>query len=510
MPNVQAHTKVTAISIIVGTDRVRADFGDLNELAASIRDEGLLQPPVVNQDGVLIAGERRLRAMRDVLGWTEIPVIFFETLDEAHLARLESEENVKRKAPNWKERVLSVDKVHRLNSLNAALNSTKWGQKETGNLLGMSQANISFCTVLAAKLRENDPEISKAESMADGLRILLKRAEDDANKKLVAMTMPKLGAVDLLNTPLSGKAPLHAPANPAAVSTTRPKTDAELDDLFYATAPAAQGMFAPAIVGVAASDEMPGDTAASSPTGVRVDLSSRFINGDGAVALASFPFGSIAHVVCDLPYGIDMDNLLQEQGGQDITETRAGHNIEANLDFTRRVIPAAFDALADGGFFIGFYDLDHHNLIQDLGRKAGFKVQRWPLVWSKTHRCSNQMANFNFTKSHEVAFVFRKGKATLLSPQDRSVWSGSNEAEAKALGHPFAKPFKLWQWIFDAVAQRGQTVFDPCAGRGSSTIAALDRGLVPYGAELMAPDYNALVLNVQNWYRSKDSNVTFA
>jgi len=72
---IRAHDRIPATSIIVGDDRVRTDFGNLEELAESIKSEGLLQPPVVNQDYKLIAGERRLRAMRDILKWTEIPVI---------------------------------------------------------------------------------------------------------------------------------------------------------------------------------------------------------------------------------------------------------------------------------------------------------------------------------------------------------------------------------------------------------------------------------------------------
>jgi hypothetical protein len=55
--------------IIVGP-RFRKDLGDLASLAASIDELGLLQPIVVRPDGILIAGERRLRAAQ-LLGWTE-------------------------------------------------------------------------------------------------------------------------------------------------------------------------------------------------------------------------------------------------------------------------------------------------------------------------------------------------------------------------------------------------------------------------------------------------------
>ncbi len=58
----------------------------LDELAASMRELGLQQPPKVrpNPDGaplwLLVFGERRLRAARDILKWTEIAVLVDEDL----------------------------------------------------------------------------------------------------------------------------------------------------------------------------------------------------------------------------------------------------------------------------------------------------------------------------------------------------------------------------------------------------------------------------------------------
>lgn len=59
-------------SIFVG-QRHRVDLGDLDGLAASIRRDGLLQPPTVTPDGVLLCGARRLAAMRQ-LGYRSVNV----------------------------------------------------------------------------------------------------------------------------------------------------------------------------------------------------------------------------------------------------------------------------------------------------------------------------------------------------------------------------------------------------------------------------------------------------
>lgn len=82
-----------AIADVVLGDRVRKDMGDLAALAASIAAHGLLHPIVVTPAGVLIAGHRRLEAVK-LLEWTRIPAT---VLDVADLLAAERDENAVRK-----------------------------------------------------------------------------------------------------------------------------------------------------------------------------------------------------------------------------------------------------------------------------------------------------------------------------------------------------------------------------------------------------------------------------
>lgn len=78
--------------IVIG-DRVRKDMGDLDALMASIRAVGLLHPVVIKPDGTLVAGHRRVEAVKR-LGQAQIPV----TVIDAHdLLRAERDENEARK-----------------------------------------------------------------------------------------------------------------------------------------------------------------------------------------------------------------------------------------------------------------------------------------------------------------------------------------------------------------------------------------------------------------------------
>ena len=84
------------------------DDDELQALADSIREHGLLQPIVVRRDGgryQLIAGERRLRAAIKA-GWSDVPAQIRD-VDERQLAELAIVENLQRKDLNPLEKAAS-------------------------------------------------------------------------------------------------------------------------------------------------------------------------------------------------------------------------------------------------------------------------------------------------------------------------------------------------------------------------------------------------------------------
>jgi ParB-like chromosome segregation protein Spo0J len=77
-------------------------MGDLKELAQSIREEGLLQAIGVTEDMDLVFGERRYRAVRDILKWKNIPA---RIVDVSSIVAGEYAENEIRKAFTLSERI---------------------------------------------------------------------------------------------------------------------------------------------------------------------------------------------------------------------------------------------------------------------------------------------------------------------------------------------------------------------------------------------------------------------
>ena len=97
--------KLRIASILPNPMQPRRSFvqAELEELAASIAENGLLQPIVVRAAAgadsyELIAGERRLRAV-GILGWDEVPVIVRDASDRTLLV-LALVENLQREALN--------------------------------------------------------------------------------------------------------------------------------------------------------------------------------------------------------------------------------------------------------------------------------------------------------------------------------------------------------------------------------------------------------------------------
>jgi ParB family transcriptional regulator, chromosome partitioning protein len=93
--------------------RTRMDPGSLEELAASIKAQGLIQPisvrPVGSNRYEIIAGERRWRASQ-IAGLTEVPVLIREIPDEAALA-MSLIENIQREDLNPLEEAAGIQRL---------------------------------------------------------------------------------------------------------------------------------------------------------------------------------------------------------------------------------------------------------------------------------------------------------------------------------------------------------------------------------------------------------------
>lgn len=132
------------IDKIVVKDRIRKDFGDIQELADDIKQNGLINPPVVNKEYELLAGERRLRACKS-LGWKQIEVRMMDTRDAEHEFDVEVSENENRKDFSRTEREAIYTKYVEFKLKNAGPIGPRLHpvEHEAAKLLGTSRTNMN-------------------------------------------------------------------------------------------------------------------------------------------------------------------------------------------------------------------------------------------------------------------------------------------------------------------------------------------------------------------------------
>lgn len=216
------------VSIIIKPDRQRTEFDpvelqilkDSIEFLAGERNRQLLHPPVLRKEGddlVLVAGERRLRAIKEIfdLGGSFIhngtmytaenglvPYTDIGTLSPLEAEEAELDENLKRVNLSWQELAQVHARLHRLRGAqkvqaiidnNPVRDETgEWVNKPAptqtvadtarevfGRSDGGFQDTIRKETIVARHL--DNPAVAKAKSLDEAFKILKKEEERERN-----------------------------------------------------------------------------------------------------------------------------------------------------------------------------------------------------------------------------------------------------------------------------------------------------------------------------------------
>lgn len=202
--------------VFVPEGRIRRSFDPARhaELVASILSKGLLHPPVVEDSGALLAGERRLRALREISEagktyhcngkWIAPHLIFTTDIRELSATdRLEAEleENTIRVDISWQEKAEATAALHTLRLAQAA-EATMPGlappehvrREVAAEIRGKAPEEVSrsdMADVRADLLVQtwlsnhpDDTEVSGAKSRADALKVIETKLSDEHRSAL--------------------------------------------------------------------------------------------------------------------------------------------------------------------------------------------------------------------------------------------------------------------------------------------------------------------------------------
>lgn len=153
--------------VVLREDRQRKTLRGIDELAESIHRLGLIHPLVINDDDVLVAGERRISAVK-LLGWTHVPIQRSRDLDPTYLHALELEENVKRQDITWQEQCDAILKYEELRKQQ----DPSISQEQVAKELGFTGPAISRNLAVGKALREGNERVRSADKFSTALNIV--------------------------------------------------------------------------------------------------------------------------------------------------------------------------------------------------------------------------------------------------------------------------------------------------------------------------------------------------
>lgn len=173
MPAADFHTVPLSSITIDRQSRQRRELDprEIEVLADSIKRLGLIHPPVLTRDRVLVSGERRIEAVRS-LGWSDIPIQYTDEVAPSTLRAIELEENVKRLDLPWQNHCCAVAEYHELRRAE----DPSWTQAATATALGFKPETVASKLKVAEELQKGNERVVNAPKYSTA-RGIIERSE---------------------------------------------------------------------------------------------------------------------------------------------------------------------------------------------------------------------------------------------------------------------------------------------------------------------------------------------
>lgn len=134
----------------------------------------------------------------------------------------------------------------------------------------------------------------------------------------------------------------------------------------------------------------------------------------------------------------------------------------------------------------------------ELGQRYGFK-HNIPLVFRKNYSSQVLKANMKIVGNCEYGLVLYKDKLPKFNNNGRMIFNCIDyprDTETPKI-HPTQKSVPLLEYLIEIFTDVGDVIIDPCAGSGSSLLAATNLGRRAYGFEIKKDFYSDAVKLLQ-------------
>lgn len=445
--------------VIVDPNRFRRAFPEVQALADSIKQVGLIQPIVLDGSNNLIAGERRFRA-HQLLGETNIKVVRMFDLTPKQKALVELEENIKRMPLTWQEECMATAKLHELyvqergtpprGRIGITTTIIGWRVQDTADLLGKAVGKVS-----------QDIEMGRA-LLAEGTLSTLETPDVEGMLSPVDVALAEIKKGE-------GVRPLgELPTKDSALKVMKSQKDMAQRTVLVS----ALGKIA----------EITGKTPES-----KQELPNHGLKlGDCLEGMAQLSDGEVDLVLTDPPWGIEFDDHDLRKGAHGDVAVDGYEN----LDFLVPIMKECYRVLNDNSHIYVFFAFKHYQTLYDMMSGFGFKVDRVPLIWWKRN-AFNQNPGVNYTHDYEGILFAKKG-GRVLTGFPHSVLDFPPVSTPLKI-HPTEKPLDLLKHLVGNSTIPGELVLDPFAGSGSTLRAAKVSGRRYLGWEKEEKHYNRAI-----------------
>ena len=403
-------------SIIVdrpNRQRREASESYIAELADSISRLGLINPIVIDENDVLVAGECRLTAVKQ-LGWEKVEVNRKRDLSATQLFAVELEENIKRSELPWKDECAAIARLHAM----LKSENPEWSGALTAEFIGLSPAyvydrmNVQKELEAGTDLVVNAPAYSVAKNVTARLNERRKAFDAERVENTIAT---------IFDGPGDGGSDEASSGEVRAVSDTPSPSEPEV--------------FVP------------------------------LFNADFAEWRHDYSGPRFNFLHCDFPYGIKADK--HHQGAAKMFR---GYADDPDVYWALLAeLAAAMDSIvAESAHLVFWYSMDYHEDTRRALESMGWKVNPFPLIWFKS---DNTGISPDTTRGprriYETAFLASRGDRKII----QTVANAFAAPVVKTV-HMSEKNPQMLRHFFRMLVDDTTVMLDPTAGSGNAVWVA--------------------------------------
>ena len=223
-------------------------------------------------------------------------------------------------------------------------------------------------------------------------------------------------------------------------------------------------------------------------------------------------------VIADIPYnlgnnafasnpswynGSDIKKGESKKAGKQFFPSDKNFNLVEYMHFCSKLLKPEPKERGKAPAMIMFCAFEQMAPLIETAKRYGFK-NSYPLVFIKKSSAQALKANMRIVGATEYAVVFYRDKL----PKFNNTWQQEETGKKMILNwfewkrdsvkeipkiHPTQKPVNLLEQLIKTFTDPGDVVIDPCAGSGTTLLAAKKNGRHSYGFEIYKPFYKEAI-----------------